>query len=256
MRLRALTLVTFLLVAAVLGDLIGRAWEGLRPRATRHEAPLTAAPLHSTLSGRAPAPLPARSEDTLSEAVRADARQSLSAAAGTVYFDTLFTETDSTVRRWPDSAYGSLTVAIMGNGPSGWRPEMTGFVRAAMQEWQGVVPGLRFVELLDSAGSDIEVHWVPSLGGNRTGQADLLWDRAGRIHHVDVSLALLAPDGRPLSDLGLRAVAVHELGHALGLAHSPDSADVLFPATRTPDLSQRDIATVEMLYRLPAGRIK
>ena len=256
MRLRLLTLITFLLVAAVLGDLIGRTWEHLRRGRSTAVAQSTPAALHSTLSGKAPPPLPTRAGDTLSTTVRSDARRSLESVAGTVYFDTLFAETDSTLRRWPDSAYGSLTVALMGNGPEGWRPEMSGFVRAAMEEWQGVVPGLRFVELLDSTGTDIEVHWVPSLGGNRTGQADILWDQAGRIHHVDISLALLAPTGQPLSDLGLRAVAVHELGHALGLAHSPDSSDVLFPATRTADLSPRDIATIRMLYQLPAGQIK
>ena len=256
MRLRLLILITCLLVAAVLGDLVGRTWEHLHPRSSAPAVRTTSAALHSTLSGKAPPPLPTRAGDTLSTAERSEARQSLASVTGTVYFDTLFAETDSTLRRWPDSAYGSLTIALMGNGPEGWRPEMSGFVRAAMQEWQGVVPGLRFVDLLDSTGTDIEVHWVPSLGGNRTGQADILWDQAGRIHHVDVSLALLAPTGQPLSELGLRAVALHELGHALGLAHSPDSSDVLFPATRTADLSPRDIATIQMLYRLPAGQIK
>jgi hypothetical protein len=194
--------------------------------------------------------------DTLSTAVRAEARSLLADAAGTVYFDTLFAETDSTLRRWPDSVVGALSIAIAGSGPDGWRPEFISYVRDAMRAWQAVAPDVRFIELLDTTGTDIEVHWVSSLGGNRTGQADLLWDRGGRIHHVDVSLALLGPGGRPLSEHGLRAIAVHELGHALGLAHSPDSADVLFPATRTAELSPRDIATIQMLYRLPPGKIR
>jgi predicted Zn-dependent protease len=46
---------------------------------------------------------------------------------------------------------------------------------------------------------------------------------------------------------------VHETGHALGLPHSPDSNDVMFPATRTGTLSERDRRTAQVLYQLPPG---
>ena len=253
LRVRILAIVTLLLCAAVTADALHRAWTARR-RLEPAAAPTPPA-VRSSLSARA-APLPASAADTLSAAARADARHAITDAAGTVYFDSLFAETDSTLRRWPDSVVGTLGIVIDGGGPPEWRPEMLDQVRDAMRNWESALPGLHFVELLDTTGADITVHWVERLGADRTGQADLVWDRAGRIHHVDVSLAVRGPTGRTLSDFGLRAVATHELGHALGLAHSADSSDVLFPATRTDTLSPRDVATVQLLYRLHPGGIR
>jgi predicted Zn-dependent protease len=62
--------------------------------------------------------------------------------------------------------------------------------------------------------------------------------------------------GFPMPDAALRAVALHETGHALGLPHSPDSADVMFPATKTSSLSERDRRTAQLLYQLPVGPLQ
>jgi predicted Zn-dependent protease len=49
---------------------------------------------------------------------------------------------------------------------------------------------------------------------------------------------------------------MHEVGHLLGLDHSPDSTDLMYPVARVRDLSARDIQSARVLYRLSPGSIR
>jgi hypothetical protein len=87
----------------------------------------------------------------------------------------------------------------------------------------------------------------------RTGQTDLAWDVEGRIESGVITLATFDPEGQPMGPEEMRVVALHEVGHVLGLDHSPDSADLMFPIAQTRQLSRRDIETARLLYRLAPG---
>jgi len=71
-----------------------------------------------------------------------------------------------------------------------------------------------------------------------------------------VTLATHLPDGRPVSPSQMVALALHELGHALGLGHSPVKTDAMYPETSATDLTQRDRRTAMLLYDLPPGSLK
>jgi predicted Zn-dependent protease len=61
-------------------------------------------------------------------------------------------------------------------------------------------------------------------------------------------------NGEVLSDPAMKAVCLHELGHALGISgHSPYSNDIMYPTLNfdqvLTNLTERDTATIKRLYQ-------
>lgn len=193
----------------------------------------------------------------LPDSARQAARALLAREGGQTYLDSMLLSTDSLVRRWPDRAGTPYRIALLEGGTPDYGVRMAGFVREAAARWETAGLGLRFSFTGDSADADIVVRWRESFGnGNQAGVTDLRWSNAGPVVHAYVALATRNGGDSLFTDDALLGAAVHELGHAMGLPHSRDSSDVMYPVTRVTALSPRDRATARLLYALPPGPLR
>ena len=144
------------------------------------------------------------------------------------------------------------------SSPSAWRDA----VLDAARSWRGIVPGLELQPARDSATADVVVTWVdahslagdPSLGlASGTAGRTALSDLAGRATAAHVRLAVTSSDGVPLEVIDVRAVARHEFGHVLGLAHHAAVKSVMAARVQTERLHPGDLAALRLLYALPIG---
>ena len=130
---------------------------------------------------------------------RLEGRRRLLRSVSVTYFDSLFTETDSVVRRWPDRE-GTPFIVALPSGQSSVPNRLLPALRRALSAWEEVGVRVRFNLTADTTGADIVVHSAPNLGNDRVGQTDLQWSRDGAIHSAVITIALNTPAGAPLPD--------------------------------------------------------
>ena len=210
---------------------------------------------------RLPPPAPvAGATPTVDLMVRLEAHRRIVRAGSMVYLDSLLIDSDSVLRRWPVRPREVVTVAVVQDSLS----ERAGTVgaaalREAFGRWSGLqLGGLQFGFISDTASANIVVQWIAEFEPveKRTGQTDLTIASDGAIHNGRIQLALADPSGKRMDRTALLTVALHEVGHVLGLGHSNQVTDVMYHTPRSPDLSERDRRTAELIYGLPPGSVK
>ncbi len=183
-------------------------------------------------------------------------RQIRSSGSTTFLGEMIEASGDSMLRRWDNRQTAPIRVWFAPTHAANFQPAFLDAIKKAFGTWVAAGVPVRFDFSGDSTNAEVTVKWRIQFEIERTGQTDVTWDENGHIESVVMTLATFDPSGRQMERSDIEVVATHEVGHVLGLGHSKDSTDIMFPTAKVRDLSDRDVRTVLLLYQLTPGSLR
>lgn len=223
---------------------------------------------------RAAAPLPVRYDATAAGVIarrfdtaavvaapredkRADVLRRIRRSEEGTYINDILLERDSALVRWPDRHGKPLTVWIQPESPvADFATSFVTVVRDAFEDWDRLHLPVHFTFVGDSAAAEVHVTWIDRFVEPISGRTRWSRDDSWLITEANITLAVHHNSGDQLDDDAMRAMALHEIGHLLGLDHTTDSMSIMAPRVRVRELSDADRATARLLYALPAGSLR
>lgn len=188
---------------------------------------------------------------------REEARRTLRRGASGTYIGEILRARDSALARWPDRKGRPLLVWIQPNsGIEDWTQRLVLEVHNAFVAWDTLQLPVRFQVVADSGVAHVHVNFVDRFDEPISGRTKWARDENYWITDASIMLAVHHRSGDVLADDAMHAMALHEIGHLLGLDHTLDVSSVMAPKVRVRNLSTADRETARLLYRLPAGSIR
>lgn len=144
-----------------------------------------------------------------------------------------------------------------GSKVPGWNPEMANMVQESMQTWQTATHGkVRFTVTTNINKADMVVRWKRNFEHNKIGE-NPFESMGDTIVRSDLNIATYyGANGPPMPMGQIAKTILHEMGHALGIqGHSPYREDIMYfseDQSQGSSLTARDIATINLLYKLEA----
>lgn len=172
------------------------------------------------------------------------------------YLPELLEMRDGWSYRWRDRSLEPMRVWIEASPLPNYHADFAREVERAFDAWAGIGLPFVFTFVRDSARAEVHVTWVDRFEGRMTGRTLWRHDEHGWITGGAIELALHLPDGRPVVREGVRAVALHEVGHLVGLDHPADESSVMSAQVFVTEMSEADRRTARLVYALPPGRLR
>lgn len=158
--------------------------------------------------------------------------------------------------RWADRQMEPLRVWIQPRSElPDFHPSYPVRAREAFGRWARAGVPVAFTFVVDSARSDIPVVWVDKFDMPISGRTRWTRDQHWWIVGSSIEVALHHQSGTPLEPEAIYVIALHEVGHVLGLDHTQDERSIMAARVRVRDLSMADEHTAQLVYSIPPGSV-
>lgn len=140
---------------------------------------------------------------------------------------------------WGDAAYNGSSITVtysISRGPRVPASAQTA-VQTAIGQWNscfgggsgcgGISPKRKF-SFTSTSGSPLLTITIKQGGGVVAGSTKLSFDSLGFIDGARLQISA-SSFGSPNTDATIKEIALHELGHVVGLGHSTDPNDLMYP---------------------------
>jgi hypothetical protein len=179
----------------------------------------------------------------------------LAEAKGVTYIDEILAARGGYIARWEDRRENPVTVWIQPRpGLADFWPDFRNRARDAFYTWAAAGVPVTFSFIDDSTAAEVRVRWVnsfPEASGKTYWARDQYW----WIVDADIELAVHQPNGQALDGEAIRAIALHEVGHLIGLDHSSNPDNIMSAHVHVRNLSAEDLRTASLIYKLPPGSV-
>ncbi len=183
--------------------------------------------------------------------------QLLADARGATYMDAILAERGGNVARWVERRSNPITVWIQPTTTlRDFWPDFKARARDAFYTWASAGVPLRFLFVPDSDSAAVHVVWVDRFDDSAAGKTYWERDKNWWIVGANIEIALHRPSGEAYDQQMIRTIALHEVGHLIGLDHSPNPDDIMSAKVHVMALSAADLRTASLIYQLPPGAVK